>query len=288
MGNKKKAVIQTILYTNLFGSSLNFDELFYFLQTDEPISKDHLKVILEELKDVVIIENGLYTLKHYDGAIHRRQQSEKSTSTKLHEARQISFWLSFIPSVLFIGVSGSVAVNNAKEDDDIDLFIISAQNSLYMTRFILLFILQLFGKRRKRNEHNPCNKFCLNMFIEEKALAFPKNAHELYTAREIVQLYPLFERDNFYQKFLQANSWTTKIMPNAKGRVSVVRKSKRRQDFFFLVEPFVRQIEQRVMARHKTTEIVEDTFLALHPNDVKKYVLQRFEKEHLRLKKYYE
>ena len=41
-------------------------------------------------------------------------------------------------------------------------------------------------------------------------------SHDLFTAHEIIQLIPIFERDNAYNKFIKANSWINSVFPNFK------------------------------------------------------------------------
>ncbi|MBI4225790.1 hypothetical protein HY612_01635, partial [Candidatus Roizmanbacteria bacterium] len=58
------------------------------------------------------------------------------------------------PQIKLIGLSGSVAMLNADESHDIDLFIITAKNRLYTGRFIALILAQILGMRRRRHQIN--------------------------------------------------------------------------------------------------------------------------------------
>ena len=99
-------------------------------------------------------------------------------------------------------------MNNAVENDDIDLMIITAANRLWLTR--LLASLLLFPwLRRGRKIHN---RVCLNLWLDESALALTQR--NLYIAHEICQAKPVFERNKTYQKFIAANLWYKKFLPN--------------------------------------------------------------------------
>lgn len=56
------------------------------------------------------------------------------------------------------------------------------------------------------------NKLCLNLWLDESALVL--NQQNLYSAHELCQLQPLYNRDQTYQKFLAANLWYKNFLPN--------------------------------------------------------------------------
>ena len=133
------------------------------------------------------------------------------------------------PSIKLVGLSGSVAMLNADEDHDLDLFIITGKNRLWTGRFIALLLTQLLGIRRSRhsgkvrrsvgprpeslldsgvvplsgtpqNDNNETmkqwsntitNKVCLNLFFDESDLAVPKFKRSEYVAHEVLQMKPL-------------------------------------------------------------------------------------------------
>ena len=182
----KLAVLRTTAYASIFNYHLSFEELYRYLISSEPVSKIKLKP---------------YFIAKSDPINHFNQ-------LKWSLARKAAKILSFIPSVKMIAVTGALAMNNAVENDDIDLMIITAANRLWLTR--LLASLLLFPwLRRGRKIHN---RVCLNLWLDENALALTQC--DLYIAHEICQAKPVFERDNTYQKFIAANLWYKKFLPN--------------------------------------------------------------------------
>ncbi len=277
MGSNKKAVIHTLLYSHLFNAALTIEELHYFWQSAHPATLQEVKDALSSYRDTIIMKNGYVALKNYPQTIDVSQEKREFSDTKLRLAITVGRYLSLIPSVLFVGVSGSVAAMNAAQDDDIDLFVITADRTLFSSRLLLLLLLQLSGKRRKRQDAHPNNKFCLNMLVTESGMAFPKKFQDIYTAREIMQLYPLFDRDKTYERFLEVNSWTHKILPNAKGRAVNFRQLKKRPyKLLVFFEPIVRSLELLIISSHKTTETIGNDRLAFHPNDARKTVISQF------------
>jgi hypothetical protein len=186
-----------------------------------------------------------------------------------------------IPSVAFIGISGAVGAGGATDEDDIDFFVIARKGSLYVTRFLLLLFLQLMGKRRRRNQSAVKDTICLNMLIDSSSLLFGKSRQDLYTAREIVQVIPLFERNSTYGSFLHENRWTRKFLPHAIGKSGChsLPQSLFPVMILCILEPLLRAIQNLFIKRHSTAEVVSKSFMAFHPNDIKKYVMATYEKK---------
>ncbi|MCL5010134.1 MAG: hypothetical protein M1289_00840, partial [Patescibacteria group bacterium] len=179
----------------------------------------------------------------------------------------------------------------SQEEDDIDLFIISSRGNLWFTRLILITMLILVGQYRGRGKKKS-QKICLNMFLDEDGLMLPKERQDLYTAHEIAQVMPVFERNNTYIKFLDANKWVLKFLPNALDRVrnkELGVKNKKSDRLFiiyyllFILEHMAKAIQLLSINQHKTIETISDDLLAFHPFDYRSYVLKEYNK---RLKHY--
>jgi hypothetical protein len=63
---------------------------------------------------------------------------------------------------------------------------------------------------------------CPNYFVTESALTLPER--NIYTAREIVQMVPLFGQA-VYQQFRQQNGWTNQFLPNGAGAPAIYRET---------------------------------------------------------------
>ncbi len=130
----KRKILKTIKYFDFFAYQPTLEEIHTFLQAK--ISKNELKMELDRLK---------YTPPQY--SIRR-----KISKRKLQNWRYRSYikLLSLFPQIKLVGLSGSIAMMNANEDDDIDLFIITARNRLFTGRLVALVLAQLLGLRRDR------------------------------------------------------------------------------------------------------------------------------------------
>ncbi len=89
-------------------------------------------------------------------------------------AQKAARYLSFVPTVQFIGISGGLAMLDAEEQDDIDFFVIVKRKTIFITRIWILGILQMLKLRRTRTDSNPADKICVNFILDEDKLNFSK------------------------------------------------------------------------------------------------------------------
>jgi len=292
MGNRANAILKTLIYSDIFDYPLKKQEIYRYLIADEKISEEFLDKILSLDNYRIISKDNYYCLLGRENIIKKRIQREKESRIKLQIAQTIIKRISFLPTILFVGISGALAMENAEKKDDIDLFIITQKNTLWLTRLILIVLLKIMGKYRKRGDKNVANKICLNMFLDQGSLKLPIERQNLYSAHEIVQLLPIFERQNIYQFFLNSNRWVYKFLPNAvnKKATNIIKSqgyffsSVFNFIFFFIpLELLSKKIQLHFIEKHKTVETVSDRMLAFHPIDYNKQTNLFYEN---RLKEY--
>jgi hypothetical protein len=114
-------------------------------------------------------------------------------------------------------------------------------------------------------------------------MAFNKEDQDLYTAHEIVQLLPIFDKEKTYEEFMQTNAWVKKYLAN----FLVDKKYEEQKNGFYdklgiilfrvlFLEKIARFLQLNYMKNHRTSEIVKDGFLKFHPFDYKAYVLKNY------------
>ena len=285
MGNSSNAVLKTLIYSDIFDYPLKIQEIYRYL-IESKINEESLGQILASIDRHIAFKNNYYCLLGRENIIKKRIQREKESKIKLQIAQTIIKRISFLPTILFIGISGALAMENAKKKDDIDLFIITQKNTLWSTRLFLIVLLKVMGKYRKRGDKNVENKICLNMFLDQNNLKLPIERQNLYSAHEIIQLLSVFERKNTYQKFLNSNKWVYKFLPNAiNKKVANTDKNERYHissvfNFVFFFLPFEllgKKIQLHFIEKHKTVETISDKLLAFHPIDYNKQTIFLYE-----------
>jgi hypothetical protein len=114
-----------------------------------------------------------------------------------------------------VGITGSVAAENARPDEDIDLFIVCKNNTMWWTRLCLRIYIKLHGiEHRRYGQKEKPNDFCFNLWMEENCLTVPKLKQNEKNAVDLILVKPIFNKDKIYEKFIAENSWVKKFVAN--------------------------------------------------------------------------
>jgi len=282
----QSCVLATLSYSDIFDYPLTENQIHKFLierKTNFLKIDACLKKLLDEKK--IGKKGKFYFLAGREKIVEIRRKRELVSKDKLEISRRIAGILKLIPGIKFIGISGALACQNSKSTDDIDLFIITKNKSVWTTRFFSTLILDFLGKRRKPQDKEFKDKICLNLFLDENDLYLGPG--DIFLAREIAQLVPLYDRDSSYFKFLIQNSWIKKFLPNWKpGDRDLTernrfesRKSKNLLNLgCWLLETVLRTLQLFYMRRRITCEKLSKTKIFFHPSDVHYQILKEYQK----------
>lgn len=211
----------------------------------------------------------------------QRLERERISEKKFKIAKKASTILSKIPTIKFVGVTGSLAMMNCKKNSDIDLLVITSKNLLWTTRLVTLFTLIIFQiPFRRAHKTDEANKLCLNMWLDESNLDWDKKDRNIYTAHEIAQIVPLVNKDKTYERLLYLNRWILNFWPYS---VSISKaanyKAKTKLDIlspiFLTIEKASYKLQLKYMKSKMTREIVTANRAIFHPNDWGKVVLKK-------------
>jgi len=125
-------------------------------------------------------------------------------------AEKATWLLQVVPFLRFIGLTGSLAYEMAKESSDIDFFIIVRKGRIWTCKLLVDWVLGLFGLLRKgfRPEQR-AGKICPNRFVSDEYLLV--NPQNRYHAQDYSQMLPLYDYKNVYDRFLKKNHWMEKF-----------------------------------------------------------------------------
>lgn len=285
-----KTILRTLIYADIFDYPLKREEIGKWLIGSKIIN--YKLQIINQLQNSKLIKkkNGYYFLKERENIINIRLQRESYAKEKLKLAKKITSILKIIPTIQLIGITGALAMNNTKKDDDIDLFIITSANFLWTTRFFTTMIVEFTGLRRHRGEYIANDKICLNMFVDDEHLEVPKKEQDLFAAHEVLQMKPIFQRKSIYPKFLTANKWVNKYLPNAYNEMILTTKPKdtsgvarwtppRWRNQMGIIENLLKNFQLWYMRNHRTSEVIKDGIIRFHPHDARKWVLEEYHKK---------
>lgn len=197
-----RAILEALTYSDIFDYPLRLDELHRYL----PIraETDELKTALTSFNEQIKFRDGFYFLAGRDEIVDIRKDREARSKKLLPIALRYGRILGALPFVRMVALTGSLAVLNISKNADFDYMLVTAKGRVWTARaFALLFnrFTRLFG-----------HTLCPNLIVSESALEWP--LHDLYSARELIQMIPISGMD-VYQEVMQANSWVAEFVPQS-------------------------------------------------------------------------
>lgn len=270
----------SLVYHDLFGYPLKEEELVFW-EIGEDCYPRHFA---EKTGD-------FWHLPEKKNIVLSRIAKQDANKTKLNIAHKAVKILSFVPGIKLVGVSGALSMENAKKEDDIDLFILTSTDTLWITRMLSFLFLKVFGiPVRRFGEKNVKNKLCLNLWVDEANFDLSRR-RDVYTAHEILQIKVLYDRDDSYRKFLTANSWVREFFPKGfenrvKCTVHSAQEKKDSTNFIAfalrIFNPFAYALQNFYMSSKKTKEVVGAGSAFFHPfpwrENINKMFLVRLER----------
>lgn len=166
---------------------------------------------------LVFYFDKFFSLKNDYMMAIRRNKGNKKALELIAKAKEVGAFLVKFPYVRGIAISGSLSKNFADENSDIDFFIITEANRLWLGRtFMHMFkkLTFLVGK-----QHN----YCMNYYIDEAQLQIIEK--NIYTAIEVATIIPV-EGDAVFESFYKANAWSGDFLPNKCMRLATAHPLK--------------------------------------------------------------
>jgi len=207
LNEDQKAVYACLCYFDVFQHPLRFTEICEFSSVSFSDSKVH--TLLDELLHMQLIrsESGFYLLKQASGNnIQKRLRAEQGFRTKQKTIRRFARLVARFPFVQSVAISGSCSKGLLDEDGDVDYFIITSPNRLWLCRSILVTFKKLILFNSKKY-------FCVNYFLSADQLEIPDR--NLFVACEISTLMPVSNKVLF-ENYLKHNHWVKAFLPNKK------------------------------------------------------------------------
>jgi hypothetical protein len=288
----EKAILKTLIYADLFDYPLGVWEIHKWLigkgailrQVEKALEKLRVKGKAERVK-------GYYFLQGRSGIVRKRKLREKQSGKFLRKAIVCAWLLKIIPWIRLVGISGGLAMKNSSKVDDIDLFIITAKDRLWLSRLFILGTLSLIGQRRMatHTKKEAAGKICPNILIDEDRLI--QERKDLYTAHEVLQMKILWERDGTYSRYLEDNDWVFKFLPNWVAPDTSLRAPKGRGNLIeskdshvasllgMTVERVAKWLQLKIMKKSQGMERIEDGALYFHPHDMRPQVLDIYKQK---------
>lgn len=229
----------------MFLHPLTEDEIRLFL--DQPIERKSLKALLAEMlmDGQIFYDNGLYSLRNEPVLMERRRKGNALAEKLLLTAYRNACFLQKFPFVRGVGISGSLSKKYADKGTDIDFFIVTVGNRLWIARtFLHLFkkLTYLVGKQ---------HGFCMNYFIDEQALQIAER--NVFTATEVVTLIPVCG-DKAMADFFSENDWVQNYLPAQSPEKECVHP--------FLKDPWYKTLIEQLL-QNKLGDWLDNRFMKI-------------------------
>lgn len=188
--------LKTILYFSIFRYPLTLIEIHGYTNHDS-INETYKE--LNQLIELNIINkiDDIYIYNNDSDCISKRQkgnlEAEKIMEIAFKKARLISKF----PYVKAVGISGSLSKGYFDKESDIDFFVITKPNKLWICRTILILYKKIFLLNSRKY-------FCVNYFITSNQLEIVEKNR--FTATELKTLIPL-QGKAIFEEFYSANKW---------------------------------------------------------------------------------
>lgn len=271
-----KAILQTLNYRAVFKAGVSKQQLGTYIVSKKKLDLKTLDKRIDALaksKKIRVKAGKYYVTKKPPLSWNLRAGY---SAKHLRDAKKAAALLSVVPWIKMLAVTGAVAAYNAKKSDDIDVFIITEKNRLWLTRLFVVLLLKSVGKYRTDKDYN--GKVCPNIYLDERYLEWPEEKRNLFTAHEILMMHPLIDRDDTYFRFVGKNAWLLKYFANAYFTVptKIRKKSVYGSRLVDHLEELLFGMQVRYMKRRKTTENVSKKIIHFNKHDHTEGILSKY------------
>ncbi len=197
-------ILKTLGYFDLFQYPLTRTEIGQFHAANIPHAEidEALDILLGE--KMIFLLDEFYSLHNEPGLAERRRNGNRLAASQMQTAGRVARFLAKFPYVKGIAVSGSLSKNFATKNTDIDFFIVTEANRLWIARTVMhLYKKFTFLTGRQ-------HWYCMNYYVDVKCMEIKEK--NIFTAIESVTLLPM-QGKKALDDFMQDNNWASAYFP---------------------------------------------------------------------------
>jgi hypothetical protein len=200
------AILRTVAYADVFDYPLTTDEVCrYLVGVAAPLSAVREALDTELLARHRLVRcQGYVTLPGRKPVVETRLRREAVSARMWRKGVQYGLAIASLPFVRLVAVTGTLAVNNMEQGEDIDYLIVTVPHRVWLARLLALVFVHL-GRLEGVT-------ICPNYVLSSDALG--QFAPSFFTAHELAQMIPLYGY-NVYQELIRVNAWARRFLPNA-------------------------------------------------------------------------
>ena len=199
--------LKTILYFSIFRYPLTLEEIHGYTNNE---TIDDTAIELSNLISEKILTNvdDFYVYANDLASVTKRLKGNLQASKAIIKANERAGFIAKFLYVKAVGVSGSLSKGYYDNESDIDFFVITKHNKLWICRTLLMLYKKLFLLNSRKY-------FCVNYFISENQLEIEEKNR--FTATELKTLIPMQGKvifEQFYIKNKWVSDYFSKFCPN--------------------------------------------------------------------------
>jgi hypothetical protein len=201
----ESAFVQCLLYFDVFQYPLTAKEVYRFCESPQP-NESACEAALETLvkKKIIKKKYEYYFVNDSEHVVERRIIGNAMAQKILPKALRYGRFIAKFPFVETVCISGGLSKNYIDEHGDVDFFIITKPQRLWLCRSLLVGFKKIFLLNSRKY-------FCVNYFVDSNNLSIPDR--NIFTATEIATLIPVSNQAGYIQ-FLTDNNWIATYFPN--------------------------------------------------------------------------
>lgn len=201
------AILHTVAYADVFDYPLTAAEIHRYLEVSASLPRVQ-QVISNGLtaSGRLGCRDGFASLPGREHIVDIRRGRAERAQRLWQRAASYGRLLAALPFVRMVALTGSLAMDNADANSDLDYFVVTAPDRLWLCRALVIGMVRWAAQRG--------DSVCPNYFLSERALYIKE--HNLFVARELAQMVPLYGLE-VYRRLRQVNTWSAAFLPNADG-----------------------------------------------------------------------
>ncbi len=282
--------LKAILYFSIFKYPINKREVFKFANINNQLDLEKQLDFLTQ-EGVIHKLDDYYSSKNDLSLVERRLKGNEMARKIMPKANRVARLIAKFPYIDSVSLSGALSKGYFDDDGDIDFFIITKPNRLWIARTLLILYKKIVLLNSKKY-------FCVNYFITSNHLQIQEQNR--FTATELVTLIPLYGKDVFVN-FVRENQWAYDFFPNKKNQDILQLKDTEKYWLSKILQTvfntrfgnFLEHIFRTMTLRKWTTKFdnleKEDFDIAMkstknvskhHPQNFQKKVIDRLDKDY--------
>jgi hypothetical protein len=220
------------------------------------------------------LRRGRITLEERGGLVEEHERREAYFPRKIRKASRVAQFLSRLPGVRFVALCNTTALANARDEGDLDFFVVTKKGSLTLARALATAWYALRGARPGVRATDR-DAVCLSFWVDDSALDLSPlmlDGDDPYFRFWFLSLLPLYD-DGVSRDLWQSNDAIRSVHPHARPwivspNLCIGRPMLRLPRISFL-DPVVRWLQERTLSPSLAQIRNVDTRVVVTPHVLK-------------------